>query len=197
MLSKLPGDLGAKLKGLRGQIDTLASPVAREVRRATNAAGSRLGVAPETLRAVADAGRGKRPDVSTYMTVAQQARHLANFDGGIVRVTSRSAIATHGTLGPPGGFVSSLKDFRAIMAEAKGDLSVVERRLSLDPGTLKNDNTLIAVIERKDAASLRVPSGNESGANSRWTPGGYTSQNTAEAVMDFPKGLSYKEIQLK
>lgn len=197
ILSKLPGDAGAKLKGLRSQVETLASPIAREVRAATDSAAKRLGIAPERLRAVADAPPGKRPEVSTYMTAAQQSEHLANFDAGIVRVTQRSSLASYGTLGPAGGFTTSLKDFRAIMAEAKGDLSVVERRLSLDPGTLKNDNTLIAVIERKDAPSLRVPSGNEGGANTQWSPGGYTSQNAIEAVMDFPKGLSYKEIQLK
>ena len=33
------------------------------------------------------------------MTAQQQALHLASFDDGIVRVTSRSAIDDHGTLG--------------------------------------------------------------------------------------------------
>lgn len=197
VMSKLPADAQAKLKGLRAQIDRLASPVAREVGRAVDAAADRLGIAPDRLRAVLDRAPGSRPAVSTYMSAAQQARHLANFDGGIVRVTSRTAVGTHGTLGPPGGFVTSVRDFRAIMAEAKGDLGVVERRLGLDRGTLGKNDTLIAVIDRADAPSLRLPTGNEGGANTRWTPGGYTSQNTVEAVMDFKRGLAYNEIKLK
>lgn len=196
VLSKLPGDAGAKLKGLRSQVDTLANPIAREVRAATDAAASRLGVPPERLRAVADTEWGKRPPVSTYMSPAQQARHLSGFDEGVVRVTQRSNVAKWGTLGPSGGFTTSLRDFKAIMKEANGDLAVVERRLSLDPGTLKSNNTLIAVIKREDAPSLRVPTGNEDGVNKLWAPGGYTSQNTVEAVMDFPTGLPFREIKL-
>ena len=197
IMSKLPADAQAKLKGLRGQIDNLANPIRREVSRAVDAAADRLGVPASKLQAVADTPRLSRPPVSSYMSASQQAAHLAQFDGGIVRVTSRTAINNFGTLGPPNGFVTSLKDFRAVMHEAKGDLSVVERRLSLDPGTLKNNDTVIAVIERKDVPGLRVPDGNEGGANTRWAPGGYTSQGTIEAVMDFPKGLAYNEIKLK
>lgn len=32
--------------------------------------------------------------------------------------------------------------------------------------------------------NLRLPSGNETGANSLWIPGGYTSGNVPEAVTD-------------
>ena len=192
-----PESAQAKLKGLRSQVDNLSNPIRREVTAATDAAADRLGVPSDRLRAVADAERGTRPPLSSYMTAAQQAKHLSQFDGGIVRVTSRDAIAAHGTLGPPNGFVTSLEDFRAIMGEAKGDLAVVERRLSLDPGTLGKDGTVIAVIDRKDVSGLRVPSSNEGGANSQWAPGGYTSRGTIEAVMDFPKSLPYNEIKLK
>lgn len=197
ILSKLPADAQAKLKGLKSQVDNLANPIRREVSAAVDAAADRLGIPRAKLAEVADAERGTRPPVSSYMTASQQAAHLSQFDSGIVRVTSRSAITDYGTLGPPNGFVTSLTDFRAIMAEAKGDLSIVERRLSLDPGTLQNNNTVIAVIDRADVPNLRVPSGNEGGANSQWAPGGYTSQGTAEAVMDFPADLKYSEIKLK
>ena len=32
--------------------------------------------------------------------------------------------------------------------------------------------------------NLRLPSGNETGANSLWIPGGYTSGNVPEAISD-------------
>lgn len=195
-LDKAPAAVRETLAGLKSQIDRVATPVAREVSAGVKTAAHRLGVPEDAIRAVADTPRGARPAVDTYMTAQQQALHLASFDDGIVRVTSRSAIDDHGTLGPPGGFVTSAREFDAIAREANGNLAVIEQRLGLNPGTLRDDNTVIALIDRADAPSLRVPTGNEGGANEKWVPGGYTSGNVIEAVMDFPKGTPFQEIKL-
>lgn len=196
VLERLPRDVRAKLSGIRSQIAAISTPVGRLVERGVQSAAQRLGVDPSILRAVASAPPGRRPSVSTYMTAAQQTAHLAQFGEGIVRITRQSDLARWGTLGPPGGYVTSLRDFRAVMAEARGDLRVVERRLGLMEGQLSSRDTLIALIRPSDAPSLRIPDGNAGGANPKWIPGGYTSGNTIEAVMDFPRGLPYTPINL-
>ena len=195
VMDRLPASAQETLRGLKSQIDRVATPVAREVNTALAATARRLGIPEERLVAVRDAPRGSRPAASTYMTAAQRATHLAAFDDGIVRITRRDSLSAHGTLGPSGGFVTSAREYAAIAREAGGDLRVIERRLGLDPGQLGDANTLVALIRREDAPSLRLPSGNEGGANDRWVPGGYTSGLTAEAVMDFPRGLPFREIK--
>lgn len=43
-----------------------------------------------------------------------------------------------------------------------------------------------------------MPSGNESGANKNWIPGGKTSGGYTEGVMDLKnKDINYKEIDLE
>lgn len=195
VMDRLPASAQETLRGLKSQIDRVTTPVAREVNTALAATARRLGIPEERLVAVRDAPRGSRPAASTYMTAAQRATHLAAFDDGIVRITRRDSLSAHGTLGPSGGFVTSAREYAAIAREAGGDLRVIERRLGLDPGQLGDANTLVALIRREDAPSLRLPSGNEGGANDRWVPGGYTSGLTAEAVMDFPRGLPFREIK--
>ena len=195
-LAKMPAPVRETIAGLQSQIARVASPIAREVSAGVSAAATRLGLSDGTIRAIVDRGRGARPPVSSYMSASQRATHLAAFDGGIVRITSRSAVTRYGTLGPAGGFVTSAKDFSRIVKEAGGDLKIVEQRLGLIEGTLKDGDTLIAYVKRENATGLRVPDGNEAGANDKWVPGGYTSGNVVEAVMDFGKNMAFKEIKL-
>jgi filamentous hemagglutinin len=162
-----------------------------------------LGIPPEKVQAILDIpkptkpGDLRRPDPSTYLTKDQISAHLAKFDDGAIRFTSRSSHAKYGTLGPEGGFVMPAKEFSDLVRATKGDLKLVEKKLGLDPGTLASGDTLIAYIEKKDLAGLRIPSGNEGGVHpSLWLPGGYTSGGVSEAVMDFAKGVPYKEIKL-
>lgn len=196
VLARAPKPVRSTIAGLRSQLDRIATPIAREVGAALSSTAHRLGIPESRLRAVADAPIGSRPPVSTYMTAAQRATHLAAFDSGIVRFTSRANYAKYGTLGPSGGFVTSAREFNAIVKEARGDLRVVEDRLGLMHGTLKNGDTMIVGVRRTDAPSLRLPDGNERGVNDKWVPGGYTSGRVIEAVADFPKGTPFREIKL-
>lgn len=196
VLARAPAPVRSTIAGLRSQLDRVATPIAREVGAAVSSTAHRLGIPEPRLRAVVDAPHGSRPPVSTYMTAAQRATHLAAFDGGIVRFTSRTNYVKYGTLGPSGGFVTSAREFNAIVKEARGDLRVVEERLGLMNGTLKNGDTMIVGVKRTDAPSLRLPNGNEDGVNDKWVPGGFTSGRVIEAVADFPKGTPFKEIKL-
>lgn len=128
---------------------------------------------------------GQRPDPSTYMTKSEIDAHLAKFDDGAVRFTSKNSYNKFNTAGPDGGFVMPAAEFDRIMVEAKGNLSVVEKKLGLDKGYLSNSDTMAVYIKKEDFKGLKMPSGNEPGANQYWTPGGKTSGGISEVVMDF------------
>jgi hypothetical protein len=161
-----------------------------------DAASLRTGVSRETIARVLATEKGSRPSVDTYMSAGQIARALAKFDEGAVRFTSRANFEKYGTLGLAGGFVMPAGEFKALVKEAGGDLSVVERRLALDPGQLTSGGTLIAFVERSDLSNLRLPTGNEAGANQHWLPGGSTAGGVSEAVMDFARETPFTELTL-
>ena len=56
--------------------------------------------------------------------------------------------------------------------------STVETKLGLPQGYF--NNAQVAVI---DNPSVRMPTGNEAGANNQWIPGGYTSGGIPEATL--------------
>ncbi|MEM1278138.1 MAG: hypothetical protein AAGH74_16580 [Pseudomonadota bacterium] len=153
------------------------------------------GLSDEKVREILDTPKGQRPDPSTYMTKAEIDEHLAKFDDGAVRVTPASAIDQYGTAGPPGGFVMPKSEFDAMVKEAGGDLIHIETRLGLDPGSLSNGEMVAVRIDPEDFSGLRVPSGNELGANNQWLPGGYTSGGAVEAVMDFD-GVPFEVMKI-
>jgi hypothetical protein len=68
-----------------------------------------------------------------------------------------------------------------LVVKANGDISSLEKLLALEPGTLGDNPVRIDVIDPK---GLRMPSGNEWGANSKWIPGGYTTEGIIEAIID-------------
>ncbi|MCX8575547.1 hypothetical protein J3U35_06775 [Gilliamella sp. B2717] len=82
------------------------------------------------------------------MSKAEIGAHLAKFDDGAVRFTSKSGISKHGTYGPDGGFVIPKSEFERVMFESKGDLRIVEQKLGLDKGYLSNSDTVVVVIEK-------------------------------------------------
>ena len=80
------------------------------------------------------------------------------------------------------------------MDETGGNLSRIEQKLGLDAGTLASKDTLVACIKPEDMKSLRMPTGNEFGANSHWLPGELTSGNSVEATVDTPVGLLFTAL---
>lgn len=72
-----------------------------------------------------------------------------------------------------------------IAAKANGDISVYEKLLGFDEGHFSDGGGLIRIdIENLEGLNLRIPSGNEVGANSHWIPGGKTDGGIPEAVTD-------------
>ena len=138
--------------------------------------------------------KGSRPDPVTYLGTDYVAEHLGRFEDGVVRFGSRKALAQYGTLGPDGGFVMSKLELDDLLDEAKGDLRIIESRLGLDQGYLDGDDVMVILIEDPKPFNLRMPDGNEGGANEYWIPGGKTSGGVSEAVMDFSGKPPFLEI---
>jgi hypothetical protein len=123
--------------------------------------------------------KGQRPDPSKYMDAKYVDEHLAHFDGGVTKI---KANPPKGTEGPPGGtFVMSTKDADRMIQEANGDIGKLEELLSLPKGSLGNSPVRVDIPSPK---GLRMPSGNELGANSQWVPGGKTGGGIKEATID-------------
>ena len=142
--------------------------------------------------------KGSRLAPRTYLDADYIANHLSKFDDGAIRFTSRKFLGDYGTLGPDGGFVMPKSEFDKLLKETNGDLRKIEKKLGLKEGYLDNDDTMIALIEKKDLKDIRMPTGNEGGADPElWIPGGKTSGGVSEAVMDFSGKPPYTEIIIK
>lgn len=139
---------------------------------------------PPGLNWVKDIPKGKRPHPATYLSVSERMAVDSLFDQGAVRFTTLKNIDKYGTAGSADAFVFPKSYFNKVVAEADGDLRVIERRLGLDAGTLGNPDTVAAFISRSDFSRLRIPTGNEAGANSFWIPGGRTSGRVPEMLLD-------------
>ena len=121
----------------------------------------------------------QRPDPTTYLSAAQIEAHLAPFRGGVTKIKYGAPV---GVEGPPGGtFVMSTLEADSAIARAGGDISALERILGLPPGDL---GTAPVRVDIPKPVNLRVPSGNERGANSSFIPGGITSGGVREATID-------------
>lgn len=62
-----------------------------------------------------------------------------------------------------------------------GDTDFLEDALGYKRGTLKNKDIFVYEIE---SPNVKIPSGNEGGVNDLWIPGGKTSGNYNEAVLN-------------
>ena len=174
-----------------------AIPAISDIARAgIPGAAERTGLSEAKITEILETPKGERPLPETYLSQAYRDAHLAQWDQGAVRITSRSQLVRYGTLGPEGGFTVPAGQFRSVLQRTGGDLSKIETELGLTAGQLSSGDTLIVRIAPKNLDHLRLPSGREGGANEHWLPGGYTSGGQPEAAMDFPSMLPYEEIDI-
>ena len=72
-----------------------------------------------------------------------------------------------------------------LVSTSGNNISAYEKALGFDIGHFEDGGGLIRIdIADIQDLNLRLPSGNEYGANSHWVPGGYTDDGIAEAVSD-------------
>jgi hypothetical protein len=136
--------------------------------------------------------RGARPDPDTYIPREKIEAHLEGFEGGASYLTTKESLDWFGreNLGRPDGlFVSRPEEIDAILARANGDISIIEQELGISPGDWAGKEVVRVDIHAPKDANLRMPSGNEAGANEHWLPGGKLPTGADEAVVDqIPQG---------
>jgi DNA uptake protein ComE-like DNA-binding protein len=136
--------------------------------------------------------RGSRPAPESYIPREKIEAHLEGFEGGASYLTTKESLDWFGreNLGRPDGlFVSRPEEIDAILARANGDISIIEQELGISPGDWAGKELVRVDIHAPKDANLRMPSGNEAGANKHWIPGGKLPTGADEAVVDqIPQG---------
>jgi hypothetical protein len=123
--------------------------------------------------------KGSRPNPNVYLYQNYIDNHLSAFQHGVTKITSYNPT---GTIGPPGGtFVLPTSTADVLIQQAGGNINTLEDLLGLNRGDL---GTTPYRIDVASPSGLRMPSGNEPGANEFWIPGGKTSGGILEATID-------------
>lgn len=81
-------------------------------------------------------------------------------------------------------FVMPKHEADAMLEAAKGNPRIMESELGLPEGFLDSTNIARIDIVDPEEFNLRIPSGNEAGANEQWIPGGLLPDGSSEAVVD-------------
>lgn len=129
--------------------------------------------------------KGTRPDPKTYLTPEHIAQHLAQFKNGASRFMTKSNLEKYGIAQRDGtSFIMPNHEASQLLARTAGDKRAMEKALGL-PEDFLESNTLVRVdIPAPRELNLRIPSGNEAGANEFWIPGGKLPNGDSEAVID-------------
>lgn len=130
--------------------------------------------------------KGQRPDPKSYLGEAYINKHLSEFKFGVTKIYPAAPTGTVGS--PLGTFVMPSSVANDIIRQSRGSVSKLEALLGLEPGALGTNPVRIDI---ENPRGLRVPSGNETGVNSNWLPGGYTSGGVKEAIVDAAKKGEY------
>jgi hypothetical protein len=141
---------------------------------------------------VVNAGKGDRPKPEDYLDADYIAAHLAQFKDGASRIYFKDSLRDWGPGNRGTTFVFPTSELDRLLAESGGDA----QRLAELLGLPKDDffvNGKVADVEIRNFApheldGLRIPSGNEAGANQFWIPGGHLPTGIPEAVVDLPAG---------
>ncbi|HEX5254053.1 MAG TPA: hypothetical protein VFW69_09305 [Mycobacterium sp.] len=129
--------------------------------------------------------KGARPDPSDYLPSQYIESQLQKFNDGATRFMPESNLEKYGIAQWDGtSFVMPKHEADAMTAATGGDLRAMETELGLPQGLLDSNKIVrIDIADPKDF-NLRIPSGNEAGANEQWIPGGVLPNGSSEAVVD-------------
>lgn len=137
--------------------------------------------------------KGKRPAPETYLKRRYIRRHLKNFKAGASCIVSKELLERyHGdSIGKADNsqFIMMKSEMDSVLMRSHGDLSRIEHELGIPAGAWRHRVLVRIDIPKPKKLKLRMPSGNEIGANVLWLPGGLLPTGYKEAVIDrIPKG---------
>lgn len=144
---------------------------------------------------VVGTGHGNRPDPSEYLDQSYVDRHLARFDEGASRIYKSDDLHKYGPGNGGVTFVFPTSELQKILDETGGDARALAIRLGMpsDYYLDKAGNPVDVEIRHftpDELTGIRVPTGNEGGANPQWIPGGYLPTGDPEAVIDIPESAT-------
>lgn len=156
------------------------------------------GLTQSKIKDIVNTPKGSRPDPSSYLSKEYIDAHLAQFDDGASIIMTKEQyinyVKGNSTIGIPTDgtqFVFPKNYCDDIASKAAGDIGYYEKALGFDTGHFSDSGGLVRIdIENLDGLNLRIPSGNEAGANSHWIPGGKTDGGVPEAILDLIPNVS-------
>jgi hypothetical protein len=129
--------------------------------------------------------KGARPDPSEYLPSQYIESQLNKFNDGATRFMPERNFEKYGIAQLDGtSFVMPKHEADAMTAAIGGDWRALETELGLPRGFLDSNKIVRIDIADPEDFNLRIPSGNEAGANEQWIPGGVLSNGSSEAVVD-------------
>ena len=142
------------------------------------------------IKDIVNTPKGSRPDPSSYLSQEYIDAHLAQFDDGVSVIQTEWAYSryseTNGFVGVPDDnslFVMPKNYCDDVIARANGNISIIEKELGFPDGYFSDGGGLIRIdAPNTPELNIRIPSGNETGANKLWIPGGKTSGGVPEAI---------------
>ncbi|KAA1248567.1 hypothetical protein F0Q45_19885 [Mycobacterium simiae] len=143
------------------------------------------GLSAEARDEIIATPKGSRPDPSEYLSPAYIESHLEQFTDGATRFMPESNLEKYGIAQRDGtSFVMPKSEADAMIEAAQGNLRAMEDELGL-PENFLDSNTIVRIdIADPKEFNLRIPSGNEAGANEQWIPGGRLPNGASEAIVD-------------
>lgn len=145
-----------------------------------------------TPNQIVDAGNGNRPDPSEYLDQDYIDAHKARFDDGASRIYLTESLDKYGPGNGNMTFVFPTSELQSILDETGGNARELAVRLGMKPDYYIGADGLPKDVEIRhfapnELAGLRIPDGNEGGANPQWIPGGYLPTGDPEAVINIPE----------
>jgi len=129
--------------------------------------------------------KGTRPEPSDCLPADFICSHLKRFEEGASKFMLSDNLAAFG-IGQRDGttFVFPSSELETLMTNVDGDRTMLEKSLRLPDGYFSAYAVVRVDIPEPGGYGLRLPSGNEAGANDQWLPGGFLPRGMPEAVID-------------
>jgi hypothetical protein len=90
----------------------------------------------------------------------------------------------------------SKTELDSLLKRADGNLSIIEKDLGIPENSWKGKAIRRIDIQNPMELQIRIPSGNEAGANDLWLPGGYLPTGYREAVVNSILKDRYQEVEV-
>ncbi|GAB4023619.1 hypothetical protein [Spirosoma koreense] len=144
--------------------------------------------------------KGRRPDPAVYLQPSYLTFQLSLFKNGASYLVTKKALDDYGRelLGYPDNtqFVMAKPEMDAMLIKTAKNVASIEAELGIPTGSWQGKPLVRIDIPDPVELHVRLPSGNEMGANALWLPGGKLPTGYSEAVVDrIPKG-KYIETDL-